>query len=53
MSPALRDGSWTEIRLGARVHNTRTINRAHAPPANRSSNHINPDPHLTPGSLHR
>ena len=35
MSPAPEPtrGSWTEVRLGARAHNTRTINRAHAPPA--------------------
>ena len=33
MSPARsRHGSWTEIRLGARAHPTRTSNRAHAPP---------------------
>ena len=33
MSPArCRHGSWTEIRLGARAHPTRTTDRAHAPP---------------------
>jgi hypothetical protein len=53
MSPARNDGSWTEIRLGARARNTRTINRAHAPPANRSTNHVNPDRVLDTWSLHR
>jgi hypothetical protein len=52
MSPA-RNGSWTEIRLGARAHNTRTTNRAHAPPANRPTNTVNPDPVLDTGPLHR
>jgi hypothetical protein len=33
LSPTLTAGSRTEIRLGARAHMTRTINRAHAPPA--------------------
>ncbi len=38
MSPARsQPGSWTELRLGARAHTTRTTDRAHAPPANRSS----------------
>ena len=38
MSPARsRHGSWTEIRLGARAHSTRTSNRAHAPPSPSSS----------------
>ncbi len=34
MSPAPEPtrGSWTEVRLGARAHTHRTINRAHAPP---------------------
>jgi hypothetical protein len=52
MSPA-RNGSRTEIRLGARAHNIRTINRAHAPPASRSTNHVNPDRVLDTWSLHR
>ena len=41
MSPAPEPtrGSWTEVRLGARAHTTRIINRAHAPPATA----INPD----------
>ena len=35
MSPARsQPGSWTEVRLGARAHNTHTTYRAHAPPAN-------------------
>ena len=39
MSPARsRHGSWTEIRLGARAHPTRTSNRAHAPPSPSGSN---------------
>ena len=53
MSPARTHGSRTEIRLGARAHNPRTANRAHAPPANRSANHINPDLALDARSLHR
>jgi hypothetical protein len=54
MSPARHTaGSWTEIRLGARAHNTRIITRAHSPPANRSTNYINEDPALDAGSLHR
>jgi hypothetical protein len=53
MSPARNDGSWTEIRLGARAHNTRTNNHAHAPPANGNTNHINPDRVLDTWSLHR
>jgi hypothetical protein len=33
MSPAPGPpGPWTEIRLGARAHRTRTTNRAHEPP---------------------
>jgi hypothetical protein len=52
MSPARNDGSWTEIRLGARAHNS-GIRRAHAPPTNRSTNHINPDPVLDTRPLHR
>ena len=54
MSPTRsHPGSRTEIRLGARAHNTRTINRAHAPPANRSSTLTTPDPALDAGPLHR
>jgi transposase len=34
MSPTRsRHGSWTEIRLGARAHTTRTDNRPHGPPS--------------------
>jgi hypothetical protein len=48
MSPAPEpSGPRTEIRLGARAHNTHTLDRAHAPPANRSTNNVNPDPRLT------
>ena len=57
MSPAPEPtrGSWTEVRLGARAHKTRTINRAHAPPAaNRSSTPDNLGPwRLTRGPLHK
>ena len=49
MSPAPEPtrGSRTEVRLGARAHNTHTINRAHAPPTDHSSTPTNPDPCLT------
>ena len=55
MSPARsQPGSWTEVRLGARAHNTtRTINRAHAPPANRSSTPTTLDPARDAGPLHK
>jgi hypothetical protein len=54
MSPARRTvGSWTEIRLGARAHTSRIVDRAHAPPANRSTNNVNPDFALDVTSLHR
>ena len=55
MSPAPEPtrGSWTEVRLGARAHNTHPINRAHAPPANRSTNPTTPDPALDVRSLHK
>jgi hypothetical protein len=56
MSPAPEPtrGSWTEVRLGARAHNTtRTINRAHAPPANRSSTPTTLDPARDAGPLHK
>jgi hypothetical protein len=44
MSPAPEPtrGSRTEVRLGARAHTIRTANRAHAPPANRSTDPDNP-----------
>ena len=46
MSPAPEPtrGSRTEVRLGARAHTTRTINRAHAPPAQPQFNPDNPGP---------
>jgi hypothetical protein len=55
MSPAPEPtrGPWTEVRLGARAHNTRTIDRAHAPPANSRSTLTTPDPELDAGSLHK
>jgi hypothetical protein len=52
MSPAPEpSGARTEIRQSARAHNTRIIDRAHAPPANRSTNTVNLDPALDAGSL--
>jgi hypothetical protein len=55
MSPAPEPtrGSWTEVRLGARAHNTRIINRAHAPPTDRSSTLTTLDPTLDAGPLHK
>jgi hypothetical protein len=55
MSPAPEPtrGSRTEVRLGARAHTTRTIDRAHAPPATNSSIPTTPDPALDDGSLHK
>jgi hypothetical protein len=55
MSPAPEPtrGSWTEVRLGARAHTTRTINRAHAPPTTSSSTPTTPDPALDAGPLHK
>ena len=46
MSPAPEPtrGSRTEVRLGARAHNTRTTNRAHAPPSRPQFNPDNPGP---------
>ncbi len=50
MSPAPgAPGPWTEIRLGARAHTTRTTNRAHEPPPLSNSNRTTPEPRLTPG----
>jgi len=55
MSPAPEPtrGSWTEVRLGARAHNTHPINRAHAPPANHRSTPTTPDHALDARSLHK
>jgi hypothetical protein len=56
MSPAPEPtrGSWTEVRLGARAHNTHTTtNHAHAPPAHRSSTLTTLDPALDVGPLHK
>ena len=55
MSPAPEPtrGSRTEVRLGARAHTTRTIDRAHAPPTDRSSTLTTLDPALDAGSLHK
>jgi hypothetical protein len=40
------------VRLGARAHTTRIIDRAHAPPADRSANLTPPEPVLDAGPLH-
>jgi hypothetical protein len=54
MSPARNQpGSWTEVRLGARAHNTRTTNHAHAPPAPQQFDQTTPDSALDAGSLHK
>lgn len=56
MSPAPEPtrGSRTEVRLGARAHNThRIIDRAHAPPANRRSTPTTLDHALDVRSLHK
>jgi hypothetical protein len=55
MSPAPEPtrGPRTEVRLGARAHNTRTSNHAHAPPPNRSSTPTTPDPALQTGPPHK
>lgn len=43
MSPARNQpGSWTEIRLGARAHNTDTTERAHGPPVAQQFTPLNP-----------
>lgn len=53
MSPARSQlGSWTEVRLGARAHTTRTANRARASPAHQL-NPATPDPALDAGTLHK
>ena len=45
MSPARNHPeSRTKVSPGARAHNTRTANRAHAPPANRRSTTTTPHP---------
>ena len=56
MSPVRNQpGPWTEVRLGARAHNTRrTTNRAHAPPTAHSSPTLTtPDAALDAGRLHK
>ena len=45
--------SWTEVRLGARAHTTRTIDRARASPASSSSIPTTPDHALDVRSLHK
>ena len=53
-TPQPTRGSRTEVRLGARAHTTRTVNRAHSPPTDdRSSTLTTPDPALDVGSLHK
>jgi hypothetical protein len=55
MSPAPEPtrGSWTEVRLGARAHNTRTVDRTRASPARSSSIPTTPDHALDAGPLHK
>ena len=54
MSPTRSNpGPWTEIRLGARAHTTRTTNHAHAPPNTQAVQHFRPAPALDAGTLHR
>ena len=55
MSPASEPtrGSRTEVRLGARAHNTRTVDRARASPARNSSIPTTPDHALDVRSLHK
>jgi hypothetical protein len=55
MSPAPEPtrGSRTEVRLGARAHTTRTTDRAHAPPAHRSSTLTTPAPARDAAPLHK
>jgi len=53
MSPA-PEGSWTEIRLGARAHHRhRRLPNAHAPPRVQTPQPVNPDAALAAGSLDR
>jgi len=55
MSPAPEPtrGSRTEVSLGARAHNIHTTDRAHAPPASRSSTPTTLDRALDAGPLHK
>jgi len=54
MSPARsQPGSWTEVRLGARAHTTRTTNHAHAPPTDRGPTLKTADPALDAGPLYK
>jgi hypothetical protein len=56
MSPAPEPtrGSWTEVRLGARAHNTTVTRRAHAPPNRCGSSTLTTlDPALDAGPLHK
>ena len=53
MSPIRsQPGSWTEIRLGVRVHTARPTHYAHGPPMSRCYP-INPDRALDAGVMHR
>ena len=54
MSPAPEPtrGSWTEVRLGARAHNTHHQPRARTT-SPRSSTPTTPDPALDAGPLHK
>ncbi len=54
MSPARNQpGSRTEVRLGARAHNTRTVDRARASPTRSSTTPTTPDPALDARPLHK
>jgi hypothetical protein len=52
-TPEPTRGSRTEVRLGARAHNTPIVDRAHAPPADRSTDPPTPDHALDVRSLHK
>jgi hypothetical protein len=52
-TPEPTRGSRTEVRLGARAHTTRTIDRARASPARISSTLTTPDHALDVRSLHK
>ena len=54
-TPEPTRGPWTEVRLGARAHNTHTADRARASPGDSSSIFPDkpPDPALDPGPLHK
>ena len=54
MSPARNQpGSWTKVRLGARAHTTRPVDRARASPGPQQFFPNNPDHALDVRSLHK